>query len=91
MGKKTAKYKREEINQLPNNMPVRYDILNRSGNPNYIGSAKKGRVRKEIASKIGKIPGSTVRIHQHHLIRKARREEANAIKRNKPPYNKLGK
>jgi hypothetical protein len=91
MGKKTAKYKREEINQLPNNMPVRYDILSSRGNPNYHGSAKKGRVRKEIASKIGKIPGTTVKIHQHHSIREAQKEEANAIKRNKPPYNKRGK
>jgi len=91
MGKKTAKYKREEINQLSNNMPVVYDILNRSGNPNYIGSAKKGRVRKEIASKIGKIPGTKVKIRQLHSIKEARKKEANAIKRNKPPYNKLGK
>jgi len=91
MGKKTAKYKREEINKLPNNMPVRYDILNKSGNLNYIGSAKKGRVRAEIASKIGKIPGASVKIHQRHRIYEARKEEANAIKRNKPPYNKRGK
>lgn len=91
MGKRTVKYNRKGIDQLPNNMPVRYDILNSRGNPNYIGSAKKGRVKKEIASKIGKIPGTTVKINPHHLIRKARREEANAIKRNKPPYNKRGK
>jgi len=91
MGKRTVKYNRKSIDQLPNNMPVRYDILNSRGNPNYHGSAKKGRVRKEIASKIGKIPGTTVKIHPHHLIRKARKEEANAIKRNKPKYNKRGK
>jgi len=91
MGTKKVGYKREKINKLPNNMPVRYDILNKSGNINYIGSAKKGRVRAEIASKIGKIPGTSVRIHQRHLIREAQKEEANAIKRNKPPYNKRGK
>lgn len=91
MGKRTVKYNRKSIDQLPNNMPVRYDILNSRGNPNYHGSAKKGRVRKEITSKIGKIPGTTVKIHPHHLIRKARKEEANAIKRNKPKYNKRGK
>lgn len=91
MGKKRVRYKRGEIKKLPDNMPVRYDIYNRSGNLNYIGSAKKGRVRKEIASKIGKIPGSEVKIHQRHRIDEARKEEANAIKRNNPPYNKRGK
>lgn len=91
MGKKTARYKREEINKLSNNMPVVFDILNRSGDPNYIGSAKKGRVREEIASKIPKIPGTTVKIHQYHSIREAIKKESSAIKRNKPPYNKKGK
>ena len=91
MGKKTAKYKREGIKQLSNNMPVRYDILNRRGKPNYHGSAGRGNVRSTIAGHLGKIPGTTVKIHQHHRIREARKEEANAIKRNKPPYNKLGK
>lgn len=91
MGTKKVRYKREDINNLPDNMPVRYDIYNTSGNLNYIGSAKKGRVKKEIASKIGKIPGATVKIHQRHRISEARKEEGNAIKRNKPPYNKRGK
>lgn len=91
MGKRTVKYNREGIKQLSNNMPVRYDILNRRGKPNYHGSAGRGNVRSTIAGHLGKIPGTTVKIHPHHLIRRARNEEANAIKRNKPPYNKRGK
>jgi len=91
MGIKKVKYNKKEINQLPDNMPVTYEILNRSGNPNYIGKAKRGNVRKEISSYLNKIPGDTVKIQQFHRVRDAEKKEANTIERKKPPYNKLGK
>lgn len=91
MGIKKVKYNKAAINQLPDNMPVTYEILNRSGNLNYVGKAKRGNVRKEISSYLNKIPGDTVKIQQFHRLRDAEKKEANVIKRSQPLYNKLGK
>jgi len=91
MGTKTVKFNRESIATLPDNKPVEYEILNRRGNANYIGKAKRGNVRDEIGSYLGKIPGAEVKIRQYPTVREAERAEVNAIKHKQPPYNKRGK
>lgn len=62
MATKKTKYKKPDLEQLPNNKPVLYRIETGSGNLNYVGTAKRGRVKERIAEHIVQIPGSTVRI-----------------------------
>ncbi len=91
MGKKKVKYNKTGIEQLPNDKPVLYRIDSAGGNPNYVGVAKRGRVRERIAEHIGEIPGATVRIEQLSSVEEARQKEARVIKRSKPKYNEQGK
>jgi len=91
MGTKKVKYNETGINQLPNDKPVLYRIESAGGNPNYVGIAKRGRVRERIAEHIGEIPGATVRIEQLSSVEEARQKEARVIKRSKPKYNEQGK
>ena len=91
MGTKKVKYNKTGIEQLPNNKPVLYRIESAGGNQNYVGIAKRGRVRERIAEHLGEIPGATVRIEQLSSIEEARQKEARVIKRNQPKYNKQGK
>ncbi len=87
---KKAKYNKSSIGQLPNDKPVLYRIETESGNLNYAGVAKRGRVTDRIKEHLGEIPGTTVSIEQFNSIDDARNKEANVIKRNKPKYNKQG-
>jgi len=48
MGKKTTTFSKTGINKLPNNKPVLYKIETESGNTNYAGIAKRGRVQGRI-------------------------------------------
>ena len=88
MGTKRVKYNRKGIQELPNDKPVLYRIETKSGKPNYIGTAKKGRVRERIEEHLGNIPGATVRIEQFSSIKEARKKETRVIERNQPKYNK---
>jgi excinuclease UvrABC nuclease subunit len=88
MGKAKVKYNKTEIEQLPNDKPVLYRIETEGGNLNYVGVAKRGRVRERITEHLGEIPGATVKVEQFSSIQDARKKEANVIRRNQPKYNK---
>ena len=88
MGTKKVKYNKQGISQLPNDKPVLYRIETESGELNYAGIAKRGRVKERISEHLGEIPGTTIRIEQFNSIRNAGEKESNVIKRNKPKYNK---
>ena len=88
---KKVKYNPKGIGNLPEGKPVLYRIENESGNLNYAGVAKRGRVQERISEHLGEIPGSKVRIEEFSSIREAEKKEANVIKRNQPKYNKQGK
>ncbi len=90
MGRKTVKYNKQGVNQLPNNKPVLYRIKTESGKMNYVGVAQKGRVRERISEHLEKIPGAKVHIEQFSSIRDAQKKEVNVIKRAKAKYNKQG-
>ncbi len=91
MGRKKVNYNPKGIEKLPNDKTVLYRIETASGNPNYVGVAKRGRVNERLTEHLGKIPGSKVKIEQFSSIEDARKKEQNIIKRFSPKYNKLGK
>jgi hypothetical protein len=91
MGRKTVKYNKQGVSQLPNDKPVLYRIKTESGKMNYVGVAQKGRVRERILEHLAKIPGAEVHIEQFTSIRDAQKKEINVIKRAKSKYNKQGK
>lgn len=90
---KTIKFNKSEVEKLPDDKPVTYKIKTNGGKTNYIGSAKKGRVKERIKEhlKSGNIPGTKVHIERHSSIRDAQKKESRSIKRSKPKYNKRGK
>jgi len=87
MGTRKVNYNKKGIQNLPNDKPVLYRIQTGSGKPNYIGTAKKGRVQERIAEHLGEIPGATVRIEQFNSIRDAQKTEQRAIELSQPKYN----
>lgn len=91
MGKKTTTFNKKGIGKLPNNKPVLYKIKTGSGNTNYAGVAKRGRVQERIGEHLGKIPGIKVQIEQFGSIKDAGKKEDNVIKKSRPRYNKKGK
>ena len=96
MVKKTANFKPESIDDLAQNKPVVYKILNSKGENIYTGSAKKGRVADRIKDHLsgGQDPipgGKKVKIEQHDSISDAQRSESSIISRSKPRHNKRGK
>ncbi len=91
MPKKTTKYSQEGIKKLPNDRPALYRIKTQSGNVNYAGTAKKGRVRERIAEHLEEIPGAKVQIEQFSSIKDAQKKEAGVIKRSQPKYNDKSK
>lgn len=90
MSKKTTKYTQEGIKKLPNDKPALYRIKTPSGNINYAGVAKKGRVRERLVEHLEEIPGAKVEIEQFSSIQEAREKEERVIKRNQPKYNDQG-
>ena len=88
---KKVKFTQDGINQLPNDKPVLYRIETPSGQPNYVGTAKRGRVQERIGEHLGQIPGASVRIEQFGNIKEAQQKEERVIKINQPKYNKQGK
>ena len=91
MSKKTVKYSKETIKNLPNDKPVVYKIFTENKKNNYTGTAKKERVPDRIAEHIGEIPGAKVQIEQFSSIKEALKKESNIILRTHPKYNKEGK
>ncbi len=91
MARKTVRYNPAGIAELPNNRPVKYTIQTDSGNPNYIGTAKRGRVRARISEHLGEIPGTKVRIEPFGSIKEAEENEARSIRKLQPRYNKKEK
>jgi predicted GIY-YIG superfamily endonuclease len=90
MGRKTTNFNKTGIDKLPNDKPVLYKIQTSSGNTNYAGIAKKGRVQNRLSEHLGNIPGAKVQIEQFSSIRDAAKKERNVISRSKPKYNKSG-
>ena len=88
---KKRNYNKRGIEDLPDDKPVLYRIETKSGSPNYVGVAKKGRVSERIGEHLEEIPGATVSIEQFESIKDARAKEKNVIKRSQPKYNKQGK
>ena len=91
MATKKTKYNKTGIETLPNDKPAVYKILTAKGKPNYVGTAKRGRVQERISEHLGEIPGATVQIQQTDTIAEARKKEEGIIKRSKPRYNKSAK
>ncbi len=95
MAKKTVSNNKTSISKLPNDKPVMYKIKTKSGNVNYLGVAKKGRVQERIEEHLpgGKdyVPGAKIQIEQVSSIAEARKMEAAAIKRIQPKHNEQGK
>lgn len=95
MGKKTVGFNLSGLEKLSNDKPVVYKIKTESGNTNYAGIAKRGRVQERLQEHLpsGKdyIPGSKVEIEQMHSISEARQKESNIIIKSNPKYNKQGK
>ena len=48
MGKKTVGFNKSGLDKLPNDKPAVYKIKTESGNANYVGSAKRGRVQERL-------------------------------------------
>ena len=91
MGKKTVKYNEKGLDKLPNDKPVVYKIQTASSATNYVGIAKKGRVRERSKEHLGEYPGVKVQIEQMPTIKEARKKEKKLIIRIKPKYNEQGK
>jgi hypothetical protein len=96
MGKKTVRMTTDGINSLPNDKPVVYKILSRTGENIYTGVAGKGNVHDRLEDHLpghkDAIPGaSKVQIDRQSSIREAERKEASIIRRSRPKYNQQGK
>lgn len=95
MPRKTVPYNKQGIGEVPNDKPVVYKILTESGNNNYTGIAKRGRVQERLAEHLpgGKdsVPGAKVVIEQVSSIAEARAKEQRIIARSQPKYNEQGK
>ncbi len=91
MGKKTTNFNKTGISRLPNDKPVLYKIKTQSGDTNYAGVAKRGRVQERLEEHLGEIPGSKVQVEQFNSIKDAEKKEGNVIKITQPKYNTKGK
>ena len=91
--KKTVKFDSEGIDNLAQDKPVVYKILNKNGNNIYTGSAKLGRITERLKEHLPEGPdfipgGSKVKIIKKNSIDEARKSESRIISRSKPKYNK---
>lgn len=84
-------FNKTKISTIPANKPILYQLDTAGGNPNYIGVAKKGRVRKRLGDHLpsgaSPIPARTVKIRQFSSITEAKTAEKRAIKSKQPKYN----
>lgn len=94
MARKTVNNNPLGISQLPNDKPAVYKILTKTGNPNYVGIAQRGRVQERLQEHLpgGKdyIPGAKIQIEQMDSIADARQKESNIILKINPKHNKQG-
>lgn len=86
-------FKKENLDSLPNNKPVVYEIHNSRGTNIYTGTAKRGRVKERLKEHFtqGSDPikeGKSFRIKQMESIKNAQKDEERIIKREKPRFNK---
>jgi hypothetical protein len=92
--KKTVKFTRAGIANLPNDKPVVYKITTEAGKTNYAGVAKRGRVQERIAEHLlgakDAVPGAKIQIEQMPTIQRAEQRERGVIARSQPKYNKQG-
>ena len=58
MAKKTVRFNKGGLGQLPDNKPVLYRIQTEGGRDSYVGIAKRGRVQARITEHLGEIPGA---------------------------------
>lgn len=95
MSKKTVKMNKNGIGNIPNNKPAVYKILTGTGQNNYTGIAKKGRLQERLKEHLPSgpdhIPGVKVQIEQMNSIQTAQKKESNIISRSQPKYNIKGK
>ena len=95
MSKKTVKMNKNGIENLPNNKPAVYKVLTGTGQNNYTGIAKKGRLQERLKEHLqtgaDPIPGVKVQIEQMSSIQTAQKKESNIISRSQPKYNIKGK
>ena len=80
-------FSQKQVDQIPKKPGV-YTLLNRAGNPIYVGSSKKGERRLEEHLRQQDIPGvAHFRFQQTPSAREAKPLEKRLIKRHKPKYN----
>ncbi len=96
MPTKTVKFKKENIEDLPNNKPIVYKIFNKKEENIYTGHSKKGegqnRLKDHLPSGQDPVPGGVkVRIEQKQNVAEAQKSESAIIKRSQPKHNKQGK
>ncbi len=90
------KFNKTKIENIPEEKPVLYRILNKDGDELYDGVAKRNRVQKRLLEhltlKKEKIPGGVkIKFAQFPNIKKAKKEEKKLIKKLKPKFNKQNK
>ena len=92
MAQKTVKLNQAGADKLPDNKPVVYKIKTAGGGTNYVGIAKRGRVRERIQEHLAeeRIPGANIQVEQMPSIGAARQKEKNIIARSNPKYNQQG-
>ena len=93
---KLSKFNKDDIQNLANNKPVVYKILDKNDNNIYTGKAKRGRVKQRLIEHLpgqkDAIPGGVkVVITQKSSIAEAGESESRIIKRAQPKHNKKGK
>jgi len=95
MARKTVPFNQTGISKLPDDKPALYRILTGSGENNYTGIAKRGRVQERLIEHLpgGKdhVPGARVQIEQMGSIQEAEAKEQRVISRSKPRYNEQNK
>lgn len=94
--KKTVLFDPKSIDDIAQDKPVVYKILDKNGENLYTGSAKRGRVADRIKEHLPGGPdairgGVKVKIEQKDNIEEAQNSEERVIKRSQPRYNKKGK
>ncbi len=94
--RKSASFDSDGVDDLAQDKPVVYKLVNSKGENVYTGSSKKGQVGDRIKDHLpggsDPIPGvKKVRIEQHGSIAEARESEERIISRSKPKHNKRGK
>lgn len=100
MGKKRfsnkRKFNKSNVNAIPEDRPVVYEVLNSKNENIYTGIAKRNRpadrLLEHLPGAADPIPGAKAfRIKQMPSVEKAKAEERKIIKKEKPKHNDQGK